>query len=199
MSSPTIPAGPQPAAPAAAPVKRTRRSDAWTTLFLILTAVLGAWSLVLIVLTLLAILQPAFLYSDAKAALKAAGATVVALIAVEQTYTMGAAMGKAPRFRFRMRTLMRTHRYAGRIALLLAALIAYFCMTDLGAPSSPLRGAIHGFFGSTAFIAIAIKLALLKWRPSLAYDAAPWLGSYAAVAFVIVAITSAAAYYTGNL
>lgn len=197
MSSPTIPVD----APAGAstPARRTRASDVWTTIFLALTGVLGAWSLLLIVLTLLAIVQPAFFYSDAKAALKAAGATMVGLLAIEQAYTMGAAMGKVPRFGLRIRTLMRTHRYAGRIALLLAAVVAYFCLTDLGAPSSPLRGAIHGFFGSTAFIAIAVKLALLKWRPSLAYNAAPWLGSYAAVAFVIVAVTSAAVYYTGNL
>jgi hypothetical protein len=195
MASPTVPIDGSPAAP----VKRTRRTDVWTTIFLALTAVLGAWSLTLIVLTVLAIVHPSFLYSDAKAALKAAGATVVGLIAIEQAFTMGAAMGKVPTFGLRMRTLMRTHRYAGRIALVLAAVVAYFCMTDLGAPPSPLRGAVHGFFGSTAFIAIAVKLALLKWRPSLAYDAAPWLGAYAAVAFVIVALTSAAAYYTGNL
>jgi hypothetical protein len=105
MASPTIPVD----GSAAGPVKRTRKTDVWTTVFLVLTAVLGIWSLTLIVLTLLAIAQPAFLYSDQKAALKAAGATVVGL-----------------------------------------------------------RGAIHGFFGSTAFIAIAVKLALLKWRPSLA-------------------------------
>jgi hypothetical protein len=179
--------------------KRTRPSDVWTTVFLVLTGVLGAWSMILIVLTLLAIAQPAFFYSDQKAALKAVGATVVGLIAIEQAFTMGAAMGVVPRFGLRMRTLMRIHRYVGRTALVLAAVVAFYCMTDLGAPSSPLRGAIHGFFGSTAFIAIALKLALLKWRPTLAYDAAPWLGLYAAIAFVIVALTSAAAYYTGNL
>lgn len=195
MASPTMPAG----GTAAAPVKHTRKPDIWTTVFLVLTAVLGVWSLTLIVLTALAIVQPSFFYSDAKAALKAAGATAVALIALEQAFTMGAAMGVVPRFGLRMRTLMRTHRYLGRIALLLAAVVAFFCMTDLGAPSTPIRGAIHGFFGSTAFIAIAIKLGLLKWRPSLAYDAAPWLGLYAVIAFCIVALTSAAAYYTGNL
>ena len=197
MSSPTVPAD----APATAPptTRRTRPSDAWTTIFLVVVAVMGAWSLALIVLTLLAIAQPAFLYSDEKAALKAVGASLVGLIAIGQAFTMGAAMGKVPRMGLRMRTLMRTHRYSGRIALVLAAVIAVFCMTDLGAPTSPLRGAIHGFFGSTGFIAIALKLGLLKWRPRLAYDAAPWLGSYAAIAFVIVAVTSAVAYYTGNL
>jgi hypothetical protein len=90
---------------------------------------------------------------------------------------------------------MRTHRYAGRIGLALAAVVAYFCMVDIGAPRIPLRAAVHEFFGSTGFIAIAIKLALLKWRPTLAFRAAPWLGAYAAAAFIIVAITSAVAYY----
>jgi hypothetical protein len=180
-------------------VKRTRPSDGWTTVFLVLATVLGAWSFILIVLTLLAIAQPAFFYSDQKAALKAVGATVVGLVAIEQAFTMGGAMGIVPRFGLRMRTLMRAHRYGGRIALVLAAVVAFYCMTDLGAPTSPLRGAIHGFFGSTGFIAIATKLALLKWRPTLAYDAAPWLGTYAAIAFIIVALTSAGAYFTGNL
>lgn len=124
MSSPTVPADAPATAPPAA--RRTRPGDAWTTTFLVVVAVPGAWSLALIVLTVLAITQPAFFYSDEKAGLKALGASLVGLIAIEQAYTMGAAMGKAPRFGLRMRTLMRTHRYAGRIALVLAAVIAYF-------------------------------------------------------------------------
>jgi hypothetical protein len=95
MASPTAPVEGSPVTP----VKRTRATDAWTTIFLVLTEVLGVWSLTLIVLTLLAIVEPNF----------------------------------------------------------------------------------------------------FKWRPQLAYDAAAWLGAYAAIAFCIVALTSAAAYYTGNL
>lgn len=177
-------------------VKRTRPTDAWTTVFLVLTAVFAVWAIVLVALTMLAIAQPSFLYQDAKTALKAAGASVVGLIALLQVYTMNAAMGKLPRFGIRMKYLMRSHRYAGRIALVLAAVVAYFCMTDIGAPQSPLTSALHGIFGSTAFAAIAIKLALLKWRPAVAYDVAPWLGRYAAFAFVVVWITSVLAFYT---
>jgi len=92
MASPTVPIDGSPVTP----VKHTRRSDVWTTAFLVLTTVLGGWSLILIVLTVLTIAHPAFLYSDQKAALKAAGATVVGLIAIEQAYTMGAAMRKVP-------------------------------------------------------------------------------------------------------
>jgi len=183
--------------PAAA--KRTRRPDAWTTAFLVLTAAYAVWALGLIVLTVLAIADPAFLYRDAKTGLKAAGATVVVLIAGYQYFTMGAAMGQLPRFGIRMKWLMRGHRWAGRIALVLAAVIAFFCMTDIGAPLSPVTTVVHAIFGGTAFAAIAVKLALLKWRPALAYDAAPWLGRYAAIAFVVIWVTSVVAYYTDIL
>jgi hypothetical protein len=181
------------------PVRRTRQTDAWTTLFLVITAVYGAWAIGLIVLTLLTIAQPSFLYQDQKTALKAAGATVVLLIAAYQGFTMAAAMGQVPRFGIRMKHLMRGHRWAGRTALVLAAVIAYFCMTDIGAPTRPLTSAIHGLFGGTAFAAIAIKLGLLKWRPALANDVAPWLGRYAAVAFAVIWATSVLAYYTDIL
>lgn len=190
MASPTIPAS----GSSVVPVKRTRKTDFWTTVFFALTGVLGVWSLTLIVLTVLAIIEPTARPDDDKFALKSIGAITVGLVAVEQAFTMGAAMGKVPKFGLPMRTLMRTHRYVGRIGLALAAVVAYFCMVDIGAPTTPLRGAIHGLFGSTGFIAIAIKLALLKWRPTLAYRAAPWLGAYAAIAFIIVALTSAVAY-----
>jgi len=179
--------------------KRTRRPDAWTTAFLVLTAVYAVWALGLIILTVLVIAEPAFLYRDAKTALKAAGATVVLLIAGYQYFTMGAAMGQLPRFGIRMKWLMRGHRWAGRVALVLAAVIAFFCMTDIGAPLSPLTAAVHGVFGATAFTAIAVKLALLKWRPTVAYDMAPWLGRYAAFAFVVIWVTSVLAYYTDIL
>jgi hypothetical protein len=191
MASPTVRASGSPVVPA----KRTRKTDAWTTIFFALTGALGVWSLTLIVLTVLAIIKPTADPDDDKFALKSVGAITVGLIAVEQAFTMSAAMGKVPKFGLSMRTLMRTHRYVGRIGLALAAVVAYFCMVDIGAPRIPLRAAIHEFFGSTGFIAIAIKLALLKSRPTLAFRAAPWLGAYTAVAFIIVALTSAVAYY----
>lgn len=172
------------------PPKRTRRTDVWTTLFLALTATLGAWSLALIAITLAAIVDPANDYDDDLFDLKAVGAVSVALIAVGQAFTMGAAMGKVPRLGLRMGTLMRTHRRIGRIGLLLAGVVSFFCWraSDTGAPTPD--GILHGALASTGFLAIAVKLALLKWRPSLAYGVAPWLGAYAAVAFVLVAVSA---------
>jgi hypothetical protein len=184
---------------ASRPVRRTRRPDLYTSAFLLLTAVFGAWALGLFVLTLLAVAQPAFFYSDQKALIKALGATVVAILALAQVFTMETAMGTLPRGRMRMRLLMLTHRWSGRIALLLAAAIAYFCLTDLGAPQVPLRAAVHGFFGATAFTVVAVKLALIRFRPQLAYNVAPWLGRYVAFAFLMIWVTSALAYFTHNL
>jgi hypothetical protein len=198
MATSTLPPAEVPAA-TAPPVKRTRKTDAWTTAFLVLTGAFSLWATALVLLTALAIAQPSFLYQDQKTLLKAIGATVVLLLAGYQAFTMGAAMGQLPRLGIRMKYLMRGHRYAGRVTLGLAALIAFFCMVDIGAPLSPMTSAVHGTFGSTAFVAIAAKLALLKWRPALAYDAAPWLGRYAAVAFAVIWATSVLAYYTDIL
>jgi hypothetical protein len=162
--------------------------------------VFGIWGVGLFVLTVLAIAQPAFLYDDQKNLLKALGATVVAVLAVLQGLTMGAAMGRIPRGRVKLKYLMRAHRYGGRIAILLAVAVAFFCIVDRGAATVPFpRAAIHAFFGSTAFAVLAVKFALLRFRPALAYDVAPWLGGYAAVAFVVIWLTSAWAYFTGTL
>ena len=184
------------ASPTSRPLPRWRHLA--TNAFLVLTFALGVWAAGLFVLTLLAITEPALLYSDQKAMIKAAGATVVAILALSQALTMEAARGNLPRGRFRIPALMRAHRWGGRLALLLAAAIAYFCLTDLGAPHQPLRVAIHGVFGATAFTVIAIKLAVIRFRPQLG-SVVPWLGRSAALAFVVIWITSAFAFFTHNL
>lgn len=182
-----------PPAPTAAATqvtaRRTRRTDAWTTLFFALTAALGTWSLVLIAATLLAIIDPSFDADDDTFDIKTIGAITVALIAVGQAFTMGAAMGKVPKLGLPMRTLMRTHRRVGRLGLALAGVVAFLCWRASGGPPTP-EGIVHGALASTGFLAIAIKFALLKWRPAFAFAAAPWLGAYAAVAFVLVAASA---------
>jgi hypothetical protein len=169
--------------------RRTRKTDAWTTLFFALTAALGTWSTVLIAATLLAIIDPSFDADDDTFDLKRIGSLTIALIAVGQAFTMGAAMGKVPRLGLPMRTLMRTHRRVGRLGLALAGVVSFLCWRASGGPPTP-EGIVHGALASTGFLAIALKFALLKWRPTLAFRAAPWLGVYAAVAFILVAASA---------
>ena len=185
---------------AAAPrERRTRVPDRLTDLVLVVTVVFGVWAVALVVLTFIGITVPAFYYVDQKAAIKAAGSTVVVLLTFSQFYTMESVLGHLPRGTIKMRTMMRVHRIGGRLAILLAALIAYFCITDIGAPHDPLRVAVHAIAGSIAFSLLAVKFALIRWRPHLAYDAAPWIGRIVAVCFVAIWITSGLAYFTGNL
>ncbi len=178
----------------------TRPADRWTDAFLLITATFAVWGVGLIVLTVVAIATPGFGYPDqAKALLKAMGASVVGILALGQLYTMESAMGHLPRAGIKIRHLMRSHRWGGRIALTLAAVIAYFCIVDIGAPTTPARGFIHAVFGSTAFLAIAIKLLLIRFRPTVAYRVAPWLGRYAVIGFIVVWFSSAYAFFTNTL
>jgi predicted ferric reductase len=179
-------------------LERTRQPTILTEVFLVLTLVLGLWAVVLIVLTALAITQPGF-YTLQKAEIKAVGSTIVALIAISQLYTMEARLGHLPKAGIKVKYLLRAHRWGGRIALLLAALVAYFCITDIGTPTSPLRPLIHAVLGASAFLVIAIKLWLLRFRPQVGLRIAPWLGRYAAVAFIGIWFTSAYAYFTNTL
>ena len=192
------PVAAEPAAPKPYP-RRTRTPDWLTDVVLVITAVFGVWAVALVVLTFIGISQPAFYYSDQKAAIKALGSTVVVLLTFSQFYTMESVLGHLPRGRIKMRSMMRVHRWGGRIAIVLAAVIAYYCITDVGAPKEPLRVVVHAVAGSTAFALLGIKLALIRWKPSLAYDTAPWIGRIVAVCFVAIWVTSGLAYFTGNL
>jgi hypothetical protein len=185
--------------PDAKPPPRTRTPTWLTSIVLVVTLVFGVWGVALVVLTTVGILEPAFYYTDQKSAIKALGSTVVALLALSQAWSMESAMGHLPSLGVKVRTRMRIHRWGGAIAIVLAALIAFFCMTDIGAPSEPVRVAVHIVFGASAFAVLAVKFALIWFRPTVAYNWAPWLGRYVAVAFVIVWISSGLAYYTGNL
>lgn len=185
--------------PAPTATRRTRPPDRLTDFVLLVSAVFGVWAVALTILTFIGITQAGFFYSDPKAAIKAAGATVVVVLSLTQLYTMESVMGHLPRGGIRMRVMMRAHRWSGRVAIVLAAVIAYFCITDIGAPRDPLRSFIHASFGASAFAALGIKFALLRFRPELAYRAAPWLGRYVVLAFVVVWFTSSYAYFTHQL
>lgn len=179
--------------------RKTRAPDWLTDLVLIVTAIFGIWAVALVVLSLIGIAEPAFYYTDQKAAIKAVGSTVVVLLTFSQFYTMESVLGHVPRGSIKMRSMLRVHRIGGSITILLAAVIAFFCMVDVGAPSNPLRVLVHVTAGSTAFALLAIKFALIRWKPYLAYDTAPWIGRIVAVCFVAIWLTSGYAYLTNQL
>ncbi|MEX2548059.1 MAG: DUF6529 family protein [Chloroflexota bacterium] len=196
MAAPSVPS---PADPTKTYPRRTRTPDWLTDVVLVITGVFGIWAVALVVLTFIGITQPTFYYSDQKSAIKALGSTVVVLLTFSQFYTMESVLGHLPRGRIKMRSMMRVHRWGGRIAIVLAAVIAYYCMTDIGAPREPFRVVVHAVAGSTAFALLGVKFALIRWKPSLAYDTAPWIGRIVAVCFVAIWVTSGLAYFTGNL
>ena len=173
--------------------------DWLTDAVLVLTAVFGIWAVVLVILTFISLAAPAYNSTDQKAAIKAAGSTVVVLLTFSQLYSMESVLGHLPRGRLKMRQMMRVHRIGGRILIVLAAVIAFFCMVDIGAPHDTLRVTVHVVAGATAFSLLAVKFGLIRFKPSLAYDTAPWIGRVVAICFVAIWITSGYAYFTGNL
>jgi hypothetical protein len=200
MTADTPPvAVPEVAAPKKVYERKTRVPDWFTDFVLVITGVFGIWAVALVVLTFIGVTQPGFYGTREKAALKAVGSTVVVLLTFSQFYTMESVLGHLPRGSIKMRSMMRVHRWGGRIAIVLAAVIAFFCMTDIGAPNNPVRVLVHVVAGSTAFALLAIKFALIRWKPYLAYDTAPWIGRAVAICFVVIWITSGYAYFTNSL
>jgi hypothetical protein len=154
---------------------------------------------ILVAMTFLSLAQPSFYTTDQKAFLKAIGSTVVVALTFSQFYTMESLLGHLPRGSIKMRSMMRVHRWGGRIAIVLAAVIAFFCMVDVGAPHDTVRQMVHIFAGTIAFVLLAVKFALIRFRPYLAYDTAPWIGRVVAICFVLIWLSSGYAYLTGSL
>jgi plastocyanin len=59
------------------------------------------------------------------------------------------------------------HRWTGRVLLLAAALVAFYCVKDIGPQSSPTRVALHTALGSAVFVVLAAKLLILRGIPRL--------------------------------
>src|SRR4051812_44278069 len=96
VTAPTTPVPGSPVAPAKSYPRRTRVPDWFTDLVLVVTAVFGVWAVALVVATFIGLAVPAFYYTDQKAAIKAAGSTVVVLLTLSQFYTMESVLGHVP-------------------------------------------------------------------------------------------------------
>lgn len=177
--------------------RKTRVPDWLTDVVLIVTGAFGVWSVILVGMTFLSLADPAYYTTDQKAFLKAIGSTVVVILTFSQFYTMESVLGHLPRGSIKMRSMMRVHRWGGRIIIVLAAVIAFYCMVDVGAPTETTRQLVHVIAGTLAFVLLGIKFALIRFKPYLAYDTAPWIGRIVAVCFVAIWISSGYAYLTG--
>jgi hypothetical protein len=186
-----------PDAPKKVYERKTRVPDWLTDAVLIVTGAFGIWAVILVALTFMSLAEPSFYTTDQKAFIKALGSTVVVLLTFSQFYTMESVLGHLPRGSIKMRSMMRVHRIGGRITILLAAVIAFYCMVDVGAPTDTMRQTVHIVAGTLAFVLLGIKFALIRFKPYLAYDTAPWIGRIVAVCFVAIWLSSGYAYLTG--
>lgn len=82
------------------------------------------------------------------------------------------------------------HRWSGRLLLPAAALVAVYCVSDIGPRSSPTRVAAHTALGSAVFLVAATKLVILRAAPRLQV-LVPVLGVATALMLVGLWATSA--------
>jgi hypothetical protein len=90
-------------------------------------------------------------------------------------------------------TAAAVHRWSGRIALLLAIVVAFTCLVGPAGPLSPQRVLLHSVFGGLVFVALALKFALLKLT-SKAQRALPYVGVSLLILFGAIWATSVADY-----
>ena len=91
----------------------------------------------------------------------------------------------------------RAHRLNGRLALLLAVLVAFTCLAGPAGPVSPPRVLLHSIFGSIVFALLALKYWVLKLSKG-AGRFLPWIGSGLFVCFAAIWATSGADYITAR-
>jgi hypothetical protein len=93
----------------------------------------------------------------------------------------------------RVGTAAAGHRVIGRIALLIAVLIAISCVAGPAGPTSPTRVLLHSIAGSLVFVALAAKFFLLRVvRKGSAM--LPLIGTTLFLAFGVIWATSVADY-----
>lgn len=85
------------------------------------------------------------------------------------------------------------HRWSGRVALVLAVVVAFSCLVGPAGPTSPTRVLLHSVFGAALFAVLAAKFAVL--RVLRRGDAlVPYLGSALFLLFGAIWATSVADY-----
>src|SRR5215210_5293867 len=62
----------------------------------------------------------------------------------------------------KLATAVVAHRWSGRVALVLAIVVAFTCLAGPAGPLSPSRVLLHSVFGMLVFAALTAKFAILK-------------------------------------
>lgn len=124
-------------------------------------------------------------------------ATVVFALAGLQVAMAARFWGVAPAMPVSGGTAVKVHRVSGRVALLLAVVVAFSCLVGPAGPTSPTRVLLHSTFGALAFVVLTAKFAVLKVaRRGDKY--LPLLGSLLFLTFGAIWATSVADYVSAR-
>lgn len=124
---------------------------------------------------------------------KVIGATVVFCLAGLQVLLAARFWRVTPVPPLRVGSAAATHRVLGRLALLIAVLVAISCVAGPAGPTSPTRVLLHSLAGSLVFVALAVKFLLLRvLRRGSAM--LPFIGTSLFLAFGVIWATSVADY-----
>jgi hypothetical protein len=91
----------------------------------------------------------------------------------------------------------RLHRWSGRVALVLAVVVAYACVAGPAGPTSPTRVLLHSIFGIAAFVVLTVKFLLLRVIKA-GEKALPVAGVSLFLVFAAIWATSVADYVTAR-
>jgi hypothetical protein len=91
----------------------------------------------------------------------------------------------------------RMHRIAGRVALILAVVVAITCLAGPAGPTSPARVLYHSIFGTLLFVVLTAKFTILRVIRR-GYKALPLLGTTLFLLFGALWATSVFDYVTRN-
>jgi hypothetical protein len=93
-------------------------------------------------------------------------------------------------------TASRLHRTAGRVAIILAVVVAVSCLVGPAGPVSPTRVLLHSVFGTLVLLILAAKFAVLRVLRVLRGGGRllPWLGTSLFLSFAAIWATSVADY-----
>jgi hypothetical protein len=124
---------------------------------------------------------------------KVLGATVVFCLAGLQVLLAARFWRVTPVPPLRVGSAAAVHRVLGRVALLVAVLVAISCVAGPAGPTSPTRVLLHSLAGTLVFVALAAKFLLLRVlrRGSTML---PLIGTSLFLAFGVIWATSVADY-----